>query len=215
MKDYYKILGVKPSATPTEIKKAYRQLAMQYHPDKNPDNQFAEAQFKEIQEAYSVLSITAKRVRYDDERWVSSAGKRNYNTQEVTPSWLLNVCIDMNKSLAIMDTYRISHWSLQEYILLIISDAHIGILRHHNDEEKNARIIEEVLKAAKLLELKYLHAVLPQLLKVTDDIGQQNKIHQFYNEVKRKTTQQEMLPIYIILITLSLCLLMYFYGSIK
>ncbi len=64
-KDYYKILGVERSASETEIKKAYRKLAKQYHPDLNPQNKQAEEKFKEITEAYAVLSDTEKRKQYD------------------------------------------------------------------------------------------------------------------------------------------------------
>lgn len=64
-KDFYSILGVARSATPEEIKKAYRKLAMQYHPDKNPGDKKAEEKFKEISEAYDVLSDTKKREMYD------------------------------------------------------------------------------------------------------------------------------------------------------
>ncbi|MBP9040520.1 MAG: DnaJ domain-containing protein [Anaerolineaceae bacterium] len=64
-KDYYKVLGVERSATSDEIKKAFRKLAMKYHPDKNKDNKQAEEKFKEINEAYEVLSDPQKRERYD------------------------------------------------------------------------------------------------------------------------------------------------------
>ena len=64
-KDYYKILGVTKSASDEEIKKGYRKLAKQYHPDKNPDNKTAEAKFKEISEAYDVLGDPQKRKYYD------------------------------------------------------------------------------------------------------------------------------------------------------
>ncbi len=64
-KDYYKILGVDRKASEDEIKRAYRKLALQYHPDRNPGDKKAEEKFKEINEAYQVLSDTTKRSRYD------------------------------------------------------------------------------------------------------------------------------------------------------
>lgn len=64
-KDYYKTLGVDRSAKEEDIKRAYRKLALQYHPDRNPGNKQAEEKFKEINEAYQVLSDTEKRQRYD------------------------------------------------------------------------------------------------------------------------------------------------------
>ena len=64
-RDYYKVLGVAKTASDAEIKKAYRKLAIQYHPDKNPGDKEAEEKFKEAAEAYSVLSDKDKRARYD------------------------------------------------------------------------------------------------------------------------------------------------------
>jgi curved DNA-binding protein len=64
-KDYYKILGVERKASADDIRSAYRKLAMKYHPDKNPGDKKAEDKFKDINEAYQVLSDDAKRARYD------------------------------------------------------------------------------------------------------------------------------------------------------
>ena len=64
-RDYYEVLGVGKNASDDEIKKAYRKLAVKYHPDKNPGNKEAEAKFKEINEAHDVLSDKQKRARYD------------------------------------------------------------------------------------------------------------------------------------------------------
>ncbi|MCC6421197.1 MAG: J domain-containing protein [Gemmataceae bacterium] len=64
-RDYYEVLGVKRDASNDEIKKAYRQLARKYHPDRNPGDKQAEASFKEVQTAYDVLSDPGKRAQYD------------------------------------------------------------------------------------------------------------------------------------------------------
>jgi curved DNA-binding protein len=64
-KDYYRILGLSKSASPKEIKKAYRKLALQYHPDHNQGDKASEARFKDISEAYAVLSDAEKRKNYD------------------------------------------------------------------------------------------------------------------------------------------------------
>src|SRR4030095_5686383 len=64
-KDYYKILGVERNASEEDIRKAYRKLAMKFHPDRNPNDKQAEERFKEINEAYQVLSDSKKRAHYD------------------------------------------------------------------------------------------------------------------------------------------------------
>ena len=64
-RDYYEILDVARNASDDEIKKAYRKLAMKYHPDRNQDNPSAEEKFKEVKEAYEMLSDSQKRAAYD------------------------------------------------------------------------------------------------------------------------------------------------------
>ena len=75
-KDFYKILGVPKDADEAAIKKAYRKLARQYHPDKNPGDTVAEQKFKEIGEAHSVLSDPTQREEYDAIRQMAAGGAR-------------------------------------------------------------------------------------------------------------------------------------------
>ena len=84
-RDYYQILGVERTASPEEIKKAYRRLAKQYHPDLNPNDKEAERKFKEIQEAYEVLSDEEKRRAYDmfgTVEFTPGAGATTWRTTE-------------------------------------------------------------------------------------------------------------------------------------
>jgi len=79
-RDYYKVLGVGKNASADEIKRAYRRMAMKYHPDKNPDDKEAETKFKECAEAYEVLSDPEKRQRYDQfgHEGLRGIGMRDY-----------------------------------------------------------------------------------------------------------------------------------------
>src|SRR5690554_2844823 len=84
-RDYYEILGVERSASEGEIKKAYRKLALKYHPDKNPGDKAAEEKFKEAAEAYEVLSNAEKRQRYDQfgHRGVNGGAGGGMNMEDI------------------------------------------------------------------------------------------------------------------------------------
>lgn len=86
--EYYQVLGVAKTATADEIKKAYRKLALKYHPDKNPDNKEAEEKFKEISEAYAVLSDPEKRQQYDT--FGSDGFRQRYSQEDIFRNFDLN-----------------------------------------------------------------------------------------------------------------------------
>lgn len=86
--DYYKILGVDKKAGSEDIKKAYRKLALKYHPDKNPGNKDAEEKFKKISEAYAVLSDSEKRKQYDS--FGSDTFSRHYSQEDIFRDFDIN-----------------------------------------------------------------------------------------------------------------------------
>lgn len=79
--DYYKVLGVSKDASTEDIKKAYRKLALKYHPDRNPNNKVAEEKFKKISEAYAVLSDSEKRQNYDS--FGSDTFSQRYSQEDI------------------------------------------------------------------------------------------------------------------------------------
>lgn len=82
MSDFYEILGVSRDADLETIKKAYRELALKYHPDRNPDNPSAEEKFKRVNEAYSTLSDPDKKARYDAGGYSAEQPYQNADAQE-------------------------------------------------------------------------------------------------------------------------------------
>jgi curved DNA-binding protein len=86
--DYYETLGVKKDVTPAEIKKKYRKLALKYHPDKNKGDKTAEAKFKEISEAYAVLSDPEKKKQYD--RFGSANFHQRYSQEDIFRGFDIN-----------------------------------------------------------------------------------------------------------------------------
>jgi len=216
IKDHYKTLGIPPTASLQDIKKAWRKLAFQYHPDQNPDNAFAEANFKELQEAYSILSHSNRRRAYDEERWLSGMGSKARHKEAITPQWILDECRKLSHHMASIDTYRMSHRSLRDYIFLLLSDAHIGVLLHDNEHDINTAIIEEVLAATRHLQYEYMSEVSSRLLLVAgQDHGLQVLIKSKLEDHKTRAGRDRYFTLFIAAAALLLALFMYFYGRRK
>ena len=213
LKDYYNILKLEPSATLPEIKKAYRKLALQYHPDKNQNDLYAAAQFTEIKEAYEVLTNPAKKEYYLQQRWYNqSLGKRK--TQNIiTPVTVLLQALELEKYVSKLDVFRMDKAGLQEYILGLISDSTIEQLKKFNEPETNRQIITIILKAILPLPKLYVKKITEQLNKLSegDEIAK-NQLTAFIQKNEKKNRRDRFSIIIIILATTFLCLLIYLAG---
>lgn len=144
MKDYYKILGVKPNASQAEIKSAYRALAVKYHPDKNGGDKISEERFKEVSESYIILGDVAKRNAYD----YTKGHHKNYTWQSIegkpTPVTLL-ILFKRIKNKVLHANGKVNQNALFKVIDDLLSKENIDFLISVRDIATNNLIIDEVL----------------------------------------------------------------------
>ena len=210
IKDYYKILDVEHTAGLQEIKKAYRQLAMKYHPDRNGGNQFAAAHFREIQEAYHTLSDLGRRTAYNQQRWYRQSTRKNSSPELSTPQHILNRCRQLSLYVHKMSSYSLDQQSLYEYIVHLLSDNAVQSLINWNDISTNRQIIAEILQASDPLSFKYMEKIAVPLVNLA---GSDNKtIESIYGYVKERkliSYWKRYQVLFIFLLSLIICWIIY------
>jgi curved DNA-binding protein CbpA len=213
LKDYYSILELEPSATLVEIKKTYRKLALQFHPDKNNNDPYAAAQFTEIKEAYEVLTNPSKKEYYLQQRWYDqSIGKRK-KQDVITPVTILLQSLELERYVSALDVFRMDKEGLKQYILGLLPDSTIDQLKKFNEPETNRAIIAAVLKAMIPLPKLYTNDILAQLKKLGGNDEQSNQaLENFDKKAEKKNRREKYSLIIIITATIILCLLIYLAG---
>ena len=216
IKDYYITLEVSPVSSMAEIKKSYRKLAFKYHPDTNPGNHFASAMFIEIQEAYAVLSDAVARSKYDEERWLNGMTRSMHDQAVITPMWLQNECRKLQTHMSAVDTYRMDHRALYQYVLLILSDKHLAILTEANDQVLNESIFNLIMLSCKCLRYEYMALVADRLKHLA---GNSNiilqKLELQLRDSRMAARSIKYMPLLIALLTLLLCVIMYLWVNKK
>lgn len=210
LKDYYKILEVTPLATQQEIKKAFRQLALKYHPDKNEGDHLSEALFKEVQEAWEVLSDPKQREEYNYKRWFNRSIGEAFVERALTPAGILAECQRLKNYVTSMNIFQVDYDALSFHIRQLLSDSNIGILQQFNDASTNRAVNRTLLKAAEPLPLLYLQPIALLLVKLAshdesmirevDEAVQQRKRHDYWHKYKW---------IVVVAITAIICWIMY------
>lgn len=196
MKDHYQILGVTPHSTLADIKKAYRRLAVQYHPDKNNGDRQSEERFKEIAESYLVLSDTVKRDAYDYSR-SNNQYRHTYYTDDKSPVTFL-LAIKKIKVRVLHTNGYINQESLFSAITNFLSDSTVNFLVEVADTYTNNLIIDEVLTCSiflnqdlKLIVYKRLAVLADGDLSFIDKLDYITKKSEFIYNRKKETAEQE------------------------
>lgn len=212
LKDHYKTLGVEPQATADDVKKAYRSLALKYHPDTN-NGAYAAALFIDIKEAYETLSHPARRRKYDEERWLNGMGNRVQGQVVITPGWILHECQRLSRHMKTIDTYRMSHRALRDYVFLLLADAHMAVLLQTKDKEADTAIIHEILSSTRHLEHSYMQEVAIRLAELAGaDSELLMKIHLQVQDSRKQAQWGKLMPYIAAAIVLLLCILMYVWA---
>lgn len=209
LKDYYRILEISPVAGQTEIKKSYRRLALKYHPDKNPENNFASAMFSEVQEAYTTLSEPDRRRKYDEQRWLSGMTSRSSGQQLITAEWILQECRKLSIHMSSIDTYRMDHNALYEYVLILLSDPHIAVLQNEPSEIRH-HITRLIISSSRSIRHPYMEMIAGKVQPLcSDNKALMDTLAAQVLQSKNQAGQNKYAPWAVVLITLALCVFMY------
>jgi molecular chaperone DnaJ len=214
IKDYYTILQIPSHATLSEIKQAYRRLAMVHHPDKNNNDPYAAAQFNEIKEAYEILANPAKKERYLQERWYDQSIGRKKRTLTITPVNILKLSLELEKYVSKLDIHRMDHHGLSNYIHELISDETIEKLKQFNEITINRQIVITLLSAVKPLHHEFIPLSTERLKKLAgNDETLLQEINFFIVRHKKLVFWDKYKTLVTVILTLLICLLIYFISK--
>ena len=215
LKDYYKILEVSPSASSIDIKKSYRRLALRYHPDKNVGNNIYESKFKEITEAYQVLSNLRQRQEYNIKVNIFNiAQKRKPPTPIVTAASILHQAVEFRKKIAVLDPERMNKRALYQHIQHLLGRQYVAVLQQQHDPKINKRIIEEILFCSRHLPFAHVEKICFQLTALAGtDNGVYRSIYKFLKDTKSREFWNKYKLAIALFITFVMCGLIYFISE--
>lgn len=214
IKDYYTILEVPPSATLPEIKRSYRRLAQQYHPDKNGNTPSSAAIFSDIKEAYEVLTNPAKKEHYLQQRWYNqSAGKRKQPPTFITPASVVIQALELEKYISRLDHFRMDKEGLYNYVSALIPDETIERLNSFEDPDTNAKIVTILLACCKPLSFSSVLLLQKQLNKINVGPSVVHQVNEYILMRQKEHSKEKYKTWIVVLIVALICLLIFLQGS--
>lgn len=214
LKDYYKILGITPSATLADIKKSFRRLALLYHPDKNFGSNLYEAKFKEIKEAYEILSDVRQRREYNSRRHDQSQSEKKKTYRQSDPRTILDQTIAFRRKITAIDSERMNKRAVYHHLQHLLAIQNILILKHGNEQEINKRFIDEIISCSRFLPFSQVEKICLQLTELAGtDNDSYRKIYHFSRQSRLQTYWNKYKLLIAVIVALMLCLLIYILGT--
>lgn len=211
-KDYYQVLQVSPNATAEEIKKSYRRLAFKYHPDKNHDDTLAEAVFRQVIEAYEVLSDPLKRDDYNKKTFsvYSNFQQKKKKYKPVTSQNILQECMELSKLVTTINTFKINRDALLFSLKNILSPLHLSVLKEENNKQLKSQILRYLIKSCTPLQAIQMETLSSSLLQIAeDDEKASEELQAFLRKKKREDLWDRYKFLVVIIITAILCFIIY------
>ncbi|GAC1442222.1 MAG: hypothetical protein NVSMB63_10380 [Sediminibacterium sp.] len=212
VKDYYRILNISSSATMEEVKKAFRKLALQYHPDKNDGNKASAAHFNEIKEAYDILANRRKREEYNFSLYAQSNRPSPAFTAS-TPGEVINKAFDLQNKLMAADPFRLDKDLVYFDIKMLLSEHHIQLLVNAADNTVVKQFVTAVLISSKVLSYSQIKKIC-RLLLATELSGKETaqQVNAFMQEQKLADYWNRYKMIAALLVAIIVCLCIYLAG---
>ena len=211
IKDYYTILEVSRSATPLVIKKAYRRLALKYHPDRNGGSSLYEQKFKDVNEAYRVLSNETKRNDYNYAKWGRHHTDQKKAYTPMSVPLLLAIASKLKHKVANSDPHRLNDKLLSREVSELLSRSNVMMLIEKGQDKERFEIITNVIFVCHYvpyLQAQSFISSLVHLAHTNNDILL--LIKKFDNELKYRSLWNRYKILIVMFMVAVLCLFIYF-----
>lgn len=213
VKDYYATLRIPPGADALIIKKAFRSLAMAYHPDKRGENAENEHYFREIKEAYGVLSDPQLREEYLYQRWLEKSLGHQLDTF-IQPGQILQLFIKAEQYIATTDGFRTDKMILFNQVFNLFSIARLEAILSENDPAMETTTVQLAIRMSAYLTLEGCLFMKDHFKKILEKHPHETKDWEKLLTKKKKEQRMEQLKIPLVLaLTLLICFLIFLLGK--
>jgi hypothetical protein len=214
LKDYYKTLDITPAASEQDIKRSFRRLVHRFHPDKNAGDAAAAARFREIREAYDILSDPRQREEYNYKRWYNRSLGKQYQEAPLTPQSILLECERLHNYLLSTGNTRVDYDALSYHIRQLLSESNIRLLRQYDTITVNRQVLNKLVDCCVGLPWRYITPIADLLGQVAGEDGLMKQELNKFIALHRQSSRWNSYRVGLVLvITLLLCWLIYTLGK--